>query len=249
MGLYTVRVRMQPLPSPNRGAGYCEMTHHLHFDDDAAAGDAIEPLIGAWNDSGIANRWLCVRGVAVHSIDMYRRDITNARSWVHIAAGVFQLSNWQNFEVPVELPGGVTPFEFAVRPIFPHQRGAVLCVENTLDRAIKRRVYVGPISPVAFYNSTLLGLGNSSSWLPYPVLGDFPLDPEQDTIDLWRSDFRDLAVEHVANIEDHANDGYSVVPSWKNGTIQSVLQVQGSTVRAEIRSRGLRAPMGPPNNG
>ena len=248
MPLYTIRVRLGLPTVVQRGASYAEQSYHFAWDGDGAAVAALDDLASAWHSSGISSRWTAVRDYDAHSIDLYRRDIGDRRSWTHLAGKVFRLARLGETSITIPIGEGEVSVTVRERPLWPHQRGAVLVRERAVDRRIQRRTYVGPLSPMAYQGVVPLLAGFASIWAPSAYTGDYPYDPESDSIDLWRDDIRDLARDHVANLEERAGDGYSVIPSWTHGTISPVVRVAASTVRAEVRSRSLRYPMGPPTD-
>lgn len=243
--LYTLRVRLILEVFP-RGASFAEMTHHFSFTDDTAATDALTPLADHFANEGISNKWCAVRGEPIHQLVMYRRDIAARRTWVRIAEANFSVRPWANESLGFSIGDLSFSLNITETPLYRHSLGAVTVVETTENPQVTRRVYVGPFSPIVVLTPDPIPfVGRYFIWQGVGATGDKPLQPFTDSVDLWRADDVDLAVDHVAKLEDFAGDGYSVVPSWKHGQVLSRLQTQGSAVRATIKSRGVRAWMSP----
>lgn len=243
MPLYTIRARMMVESSISRGAPYVEMSHHFEWADDAAAATAFPSFIGAYNNSGIEKRWTCVRGAEVHTLSLFRRNIDVQRFWDHIADLTFSLPEWEEGTQSVNI--GDVPITLIVRerPLYPHDRGAVLVIEKGTTLTVSRRVYVGPISPVCFHAEIGMTLGLASFVFP-SAPADFPHDPDTDRIDIWRGDIRDLARDHVHDLDAAAGAGHKVIASWSRGIWTAITETAASSVRADVRSRGRRAAMG-----
>lgn len=253
MGLYTLRVRMVPQYSNPRGSGFVEMTHHFAFENDEAATNALHDIVGAFNGwdaigigPAITLRWVVARGEQIHEATMYRRDITNPRTWVRLQQEYFELGDYASKPIGVEFGSVSVTFTFTEKPMFRHAAGAVLVRETTENPQVQRRVYVGPLSPVMLWQDTTLlsELGTLYKIIyPHPEETDGLWDPDEESIDIWRPKIAEIARDHCANLETRAGDGYSVVPSWKYGEVLPVLETRASTVRAIIHTRGERGPM------
>lgn len=262
MPLYTLRVRMVPQASFSRGAGFIEMTHHLHWDDDTQAGDALPNLMKHWSgdvglpefQSAISRRWVVVQDTPVHQMSIYRRDIEDIRTWTPIRHGFFRVPPYNEHSTTFNIEGTPIPVVLKANAIYRHTRGAVLVRERTADPAISRRVYVGPISPVClfidgadFLPDVIADFGHNAItqwWNPWTH--DAPYNPAEDSVDFWRDEIRDCARDHVHDINDEAGGGVRVVPSWLHHAFYPVTLTDASSVRAEIRSRGSEAAMSDP---
>lgn len=257
MPLYTVRVRLQPLPGLRRGANYVEMNHHLEYTDDDAALDGFPTLIQHWNDAGITRCWVVMRGIPVHQISLYRRDISDHTSWVRLAESNFEIGPLFDEEFGFEFNGQDFNIRLRECHLFPSARSAILVKEYTIDPAVTRRVYVGPVSPVPLrgdFQFPFAGAGPIDigafvqTWYASPFSGDYPFIESED-FDVWRPEQVSLARAHVAQVEDFAGEGVSVVPSWRYGVVHPVLRVKASYVRAELRSRSTQTIMSEPFDG
>jgi hypothetical protein len=249
--LYTYRVRMIPLVISTRGAPWVEMCHHFEFSDDSHALDSLTPLNNNFRDGELSNRWLVVRSSNVHEGAIYRRDITNRKSWTLIKAENFYLDDQLHFELTTKIGDAPVELDFAVAPHFPHTRGAVLVRETAESGPVSRTMYVGPVSPVSIWVTVpelipSLPLVTGALWIDYPGFGDAVYKPNEDTVDVWREQMTSLVRDHVHGLEAQTHLGIAVVPSWKLENWWPVSKTQASPVRAELRTRSMRRAMGAP---
>jgi len=254
MPLYTFRTRLG-LDTPfQRGAPYAEMSHHFTFPNDQAAIDALPGQRDRFKSSAIERRFVVRRGVQAHETVAYRRSLEDRKSWHKVGAISFSLPEWQpqSWSIPITDtpvdPHLVTQFAH----IWPDSRGAVLVEERGASN-LRKRTYVGPISPVALVAEfdtllpdwwpTELGAEHVRLWVPYLVLGDFPHEPPAESLQLWRTDMAELARDHIYDMQEYAAEtgGEKVVVSWKHSSISPVIETVAQLGRAELRSRGVQA--------
>lgn len=257
MPLYSVRVRMLQEYGRPRGSPFAEMVHHFHFDSDENAVACLDHMVTHFNgrdalifSPAISNRWTAARDAMAHTLTLYRRSLGDERSWVRLGEVQFDLAPYKGYSGTNELGGVAITGELREEPVLRHKRAAVLVRENTVDPLVHRRVYIGPLSRVAVTGDVTHIEGvpippefRARIWFPHPVLLDAPWDPNTDTADLWDQYLVGFAVDHVRNLQFPDFGGYTVVPSWRYGTVEAVTYVQGSNVRAELRSRGSEGVM------
>lgn len=242
MPIYTVRYRVLPLNTAPRGVPWVEMTHHFVIGSDEDAEASLPGLVEAFTDAGISDRWVAVRGGPAHYCTLYRRTLEDWSRWVRIGEEVMELPAWP--ELDFSLPAGEfsIPLTGSAAPIFPAGREACTVTELAAN-GTRRRVFVGPISPVAAAavpDVPLLELP-FVSWGPGPS-GDYPYDPANDVPNLHRGDLAALARDHVHDLGSYTVGGYKVVVSPKSGTVSAVQRTWASRVKASLSTRSSRGP-------
>lgn len=246
MPLYTVRIRWTLGGGLDRGADNAETNHHFEYPDDATAvGDIPRMALYTQTLTG-QNRWVIARGDDVeHEISLYRRSSENRKSWEPLYSAAFTMAEWTTLGLP--LPGDVSFLDLAQRPIFPHARGAVLVVAKTADPRVTKRTYCGPISPINLVTDTPFDIYTTKQFFPDILESNDLVWSEADDIDQWRTSIAEFAAEWCAGLGGGPEGvGVSVVPSWRWGVMLPVTEWRASLVRAEIRSRSIRAAMTAP---
>lgn len=258
MAIYSARVRLSVGNLDPRGSGYAEHVAHFTADDDDTAGNAAEAVAIKVADGAISQRWIVQRETEVHEVAIFRRSIENRRTWTPIRTFSFPIGGL--FEAELELPIDEVPINVAFRQahVEPNPRRAVLVRLNGAVAGMSRRVYVGPIAPVAavltgsigipFFgdelthiwarDSPLFGVGAVRSWTY-----DYPADPAAPAWDIVPESLASIAASHMSNLLAGASGCTQKIVSWKNGTTSSIATIDTSQVWAELRSRASRRPM------
>jgi hypothetical protein len=242
MPFYSVTATMIPTSNAPRGREAVQSEYFFSWDNNSDALGDLPSLVSYFSEGDLAKRWLIVRESPIHSLTLYRRDETSRKVRTPLNAITWQLEAPDTFSIPIF---GV-PLVAVNAPLWPHQRGAVLCVSKGADPTHTRRVYVGPVSP--WYGNVVTDLPlvpAAFSGVPGST-GDYPYNYTTDRIDVHRTDFGELVRDWVHFMDGAAPNGIQVVPSWKKGSYSPIGETRFSPVRAEIRSRGWRVPMSEP---
>jgi len=239
--LYTVRAKIRPVPSISRGNGVVETTHHFEGISDESAALMLPTLSEKWTDDQMQGYWWCTRaGLPVHELSLYRRDITDATVWTWIADHTFALPNLAALSGTIDIHN--VPFSYNGRyePWYPHRRGAILCEQVGVDPRHRRRVYVGPVSN--YFERIEVSIPLADPVILIGARSDIPtpLPTEADSVDYWQDDIAAYAAQWLGDMDDELASLVQVVPSFKLGGWSTLTQTRASTVRAEVRSRGVR---------
>ena len=250
--LYSATVRLQLDQIMSRGRSTAEHIHYYTASGNLTAALAGADIAEAVRSGGIGSRWShVVRGPVAHEVVVERRTTANRRLRERIATHAFALPERETFSGTLPIPGASVDISGAGEIVEARgsARSAVLVIRS--GNGITSRCYVGPISStyLAFQVSDIGGVpfpGIFMSGLPDPTNGDYPPLPGDSGVeDTWRTDIRDLARDYVGDLRSRAGGAEMVVVSWKTGSIAPISRVAASTVVAELRSRGVRAPLGP----
>jgi hypothetical protein len=245
-GIYTVRVRLTLAPALTRGSNEAQMVHHFEFTDDAEAIAQAGGVKLAIATGAIASNWFAVRGLEVHLVELYRRDLADARSWVKLAEDTFSLPPLATgVAIPLPAIPGLTVVAQEGLSL-AHRRSAVLVVSYGDDATFQNRGYIGPLSPCPIWGQfSWFGVEFLGAWVANPATGDGAPNLG-DEIDYWSPNIYERAADHVVNLaSDYMTAGTQVVVSWKREDFSPLAQVRASVVRADLRSRGVTVPMSP----
>lgn len=243
MPIYTTRTNLlMNTDHLHRGDYTASMSHHFFWpsDEDAIADFATLP--DHYKSSAVARLWTAGRGYTPHEMILFRRDLSNARSFVRLANVQFLLPEYRSLEVA--LPGTGAASVLSEAPIYRHSRGAILVTERGFDTRLTKRTYVGPISPTALQGRVQitddLTFDSVTTWYWNPFTNDDPAGPN-DSVDVWRTEIAELACDHIRNLHnDFTHDGYRVLVSWKQGLAAAPAYLRGSLTRADLLSRSVR---------
>jgi len=261
MTLYTARYRLLQEGGSYRGWPYGGTTWHLEFTNESYALGAWNDLKELYADSAVGQRLVCDRNGPVHEARFYRRSAEMRREWTLLRSHSFSLPNMPSIGLEIPIGDGSIPVTAAQAFTQPDARRSVM-IKETAANGSSRRVYIGPLSPVALVFSllgdiplfdgaalTAWSYDNSSVIGPLILLaggkptGDSPFDPLSERNDRWRQRITDLCIDHASDIDQIlGSEGQRVVVSWKNQTVSPVEETVAAPIAAELRSRSRTLP-------
>lgn len=253
MNLYTVRIGIQSTTTlAPRGAPDSVMSHHAELPDDGAARAWGEQLAEDLPTDVLSSRWLATRGTNTqpHRVTVYRRTMATKKHHL-VWEGGFDLGEPINVpEIPV--PGTSVTVDLAPAWVDPDPRRAVVVVEGGYagTSPVGRRVYVGPVAPLASIGYIRL---SADEILPGVAVwgvgegGDAPPTPADDP-GLVRPVLATQAAQHCAGIAERAAEhgGRGVIVRWSAEATHEATHWRSSHNWGVLRSRGNRSAMYPP---
>lgn len=243
MALYRVVIGINPkaIGEDPRGSGACMHTYWITAGSEQVARDAFDAIEENCKTGELSTYWSGWRDtlpahlsrLEIYDLNHPKGGLVDARLWGLEGLGTVDL------EIEVQgIPVGITAERVQYQV---HRRGAVLCELRSGAWPNPRRVYMGPLSPVAAHIN-VGSFGLSQSFLTnLPTEQPLPLEGSGLTIDTWSDQVLASVEAHWRNVAgDLADAGAQLVIRTGDWTGTPVQEVHANHVRADLRSRGAR---------